>query len=198
MGKQKPILLIDQDDVLAEYILEVTHRFNDKFGSSYHPNDCIRWDLVSIFGEGILDIMYSPEIFRELVPVKHAIETFKRLYDSNLFEMFIVTAAIPSAVPHKHEWIRQYMPFFPEKNVIICVEKQMIKGDFLLDDGLHNIEAFANGGGTSIIFDRPHNQLCKDAHKRVKGWLEFEAYIMDTCYPELVASYFNTKEYAVI
>lgn len=56
--------------------------------------------------------MHRPKLFRELEPVANAIEVFERLYKSNLFEMYIVTAAHPSSVEPKHEWIKEYMPFF--------------------------------------------------------------------------------------
>lgn len=191
MRKRKPILLIDQDDVLAEYIKAVTLTYNKKYNANRHPKECDRWDLVSIFGENILEIMHDPQIFRELEPVKDAIETFKRLYESNLFEMYIVTAAQPSAVEAKHEWIKYYMPFLPQRNVIYCLAKEMIKGDYLFDDGLHNVEAFKKAGGTPILFDRPHNRKGAEDYIRVKGWLEFETFIMNTCYPELSKHYFS-------
>lgn len=193
MTRKKPILLIDQDDVLAEYIKAVTIKFNEKFNSSFKPKDCVSWDLVSIFGEGILEVMHDPQIFRELEPVADAIETFERLYKSGLFEMYIVTAARPSSVEAKYEWLKKYMPFLPEKNVIVCMAKHMIKGDYLFDDGMHNIEAFEDAGGKPIVFDRPHNHRCEDDYKRVNGWLEFEEYIINECYPDLVNEYFEDR-----
>lgn len=191
MENKKPVLLIDQDDVLVEYIKAVTERFNSKYHTSFSTEDCVSWDLISIFGENIVNVMHEPQLFRELEPVTDAIETFKRLYDSNLFEMYIVTAAKPCAVEPKFEWFKEYMPFLPERNIIISSAKDMIKGDYLFDDGMHNIEAFANAGGVPIIFNRPHNYGTDSKYKRVDGWLAFEEYIMSTCYPQLVQTYFE-------
>ncbi len=186
MKKTKPVLLIDQDDVLAEYIKALTLKFNACYGTNYQLSDCTCWDLMSIFGERILDIMHEPEIFRTLEPVQEAIETFRRLYESDLFEMYIVTAAKASVVPAKAEWIHKHLPFLPEKNMIFCMDKNRIKGDYLLDDGMHNIIAFEEAGGTPIIFNRPHNQHVISHYPRVNGWIEFEDYIMRACYPERV------------
>ena len=125
--------------------------------------------------------MHEPDLFRRLEPVKNALEVFERLYRSNRFEMYIVTAANPVCVPAKMEWIKKYLPFFPTERMIFCQRKYMIKGDFLLDDGMHNIEDFKKAGGTPIIFNRPHNELSGQGILRVKDWLEFEKLIMQLC-----------------
>ncbi|MEG0502673.1 MAG: hypothetical protein RR525_10670 [Cellulosilyticaceae bacterium] len=197
LKKHRPVLLIDQDDVLAEYIKGVIEVFNEKYHTNYTIEDCICWDLVSIFGEKILELMHQPELFRNLQPVEEALEVFKRLYESNLFDMYIVTAAHPSSVEAKYEWIRSYMPFFPQNHVIICAVKHMVKGDYLLDDGMHNIIDFNEAGGTSIIFDRPHNQHACSGYPRVKGWREFEKWIMDECYPNAYEQYYEIDEKAI-
>ena len=71
----------------------------------------------------------------------------------------------------------------------------MIKGDFLLDDGMHNIEEFLEAGGTPIIFDRPHNRHKGQGIIRVKDWLTFERVIMEMCYPEKLEE--NSSEEAI-
>lgn len=192
LKQRKPILLIDQDDVLAEYISGVTNVFNQEYHTAFKEKDCVCWDLVAIFGKEITEVMHRPELFRNLVPVTDALETFERLYRSELFEMYIVTAAHPSSVEAKYEWLEQYMPFFPKTNIIVCSAKYMIKGDYLLDDGMHNIEAFQGAGGKSVIFDRAHNnQEPTPGYARVNGWLEFEEFIMNECYQELLPRYFD-------
>lgn len=182
--ERKYTLLIDQDDVLAEYIKGVTQAYNEKYETHIDAEECVSWNLYSVFGEEVETVMHEPVLFRHLEPVKDALEVFERLYRSDLFEMYIVTAANPSCVEAKFEWIRKYLPYFPEDRVIICKKKFMIKGDFLLDDGMHNIEDFLAHGGTPIIFDRPHNRYKGEGIRRVKDWLSFEQMIMEMCYPE--------------
>lgn len=191
MNHKKPILLIDQDDVLAEYIKGVTEAFNNKHKTNFTVDDCVCWDLECVFGKEILDIMHEPDLFRSLTPVPHAIEVFERLYRSGLFEMYIVTAAHPSTVEAKCQWLTEYMPFFPHNRVIVCSAKYMVKGDFLLDDGMHNITAFDECGGTAVIFNKPHNIGVEGDYDRINNWLEFEQYIINKCYKDQVAVYFN-------
>jgi 5'(3')-deoxyribonucleotidase len=198
METHRPVLLIDQDDVLAEYIEGVTIAFNKKYGTCFTVKDCISWDLCSIFGDKIETLMHEPEIFSSLVPTKHALEVFERLYRSNLFELYIVTAANPRSVEAKYEWIREQLPFFPMSRMIVCMHKFMIKGDYLLDDGMHNIRDFHKSGGIPIVFERPHNAHEADEFIRVKGWLDFEKLIINTCYPHLYDDYFGFKDQEVI
>ena len=186
MIQKKYTLLIDQDDVLAEYIQGVTDAYNQKYNTSILASQCTSWDLYQVFGEEVDTVMHEPDLFRKLKPVKNALEVFERLYRSELFEMYIVTAANPTSVPAKAEWIKEHLPFFPMDRVIFCQRKSMIKGDFLLDDGMHNIEAFKQVGGTPIIFERPHNAFKGEGISRVKDWLAFEKLIMQICYPESV------------
>ena len=197
MKKRKITLLIDQDDVLAEYISGVTEAYNAKYGTNKKASDCITWNLYNIFGEEVDTVMHEPELFRHLKPVVHALEVFERLYKSNLFEMYIVTAAQSCSVEAKHQWLKEFMPYFPHERVIICRKKNMIRGDFLLDDGMHNIEDFSTTGGTPIIFERPHNVDCGEHYYRVKNWLEFESLIMKLCYPELVAQQNEQEQEAI-
>lgn len=187
----KPVLLIDQDDVLAEYITGVVKAFNKKYGTHFEPNQCTSWDLISIFGEEIKTVMHEPELFRNLEPVPDAIKTFERLYKSNLFEIYIVTAAHPRSVEAKYEWLKKYMPYFPESNIIVSSAKFMIKGDYLLDDGMHNIKAFAEVGGKPIVFKRPHNKVERKQFNSIGNWKEFERFIIQECYEELVPVYFQ-------
>lgn len=178
---RKYTLLIDQDDVLAEYILGVVEAYNAKYETDFKTTDCKTWDLCSVFGTQIETVMHEPKLFRELKPVSHALEVFERLYRDERFDIYIVTAAHLSCVEAKSEWLKEYLPFFPEDHFIVCRKKNMIKGDFLLDDGMHNIEAFAKAGGTPIVFDRPHNARHKGPYRRVKDWLQFEQLILDLC-----------------
>lgn len=194
MINQKPVLLVDQDDVLAEYIKTVTHTFNKIHQTNFKPEDCNCWDLENVFGNKVFDIMYEASLFRKLEPVPHALEVFERLYKSNLFEIFIVTAAHPASVEAKYEWIKEHLPFFPLNHIIICSSKYMVKGDFLLDDGMHNINAFGEYGGTPIIFNRPHNIEDLSGYERINNWLEFEKLIIEKCYPGCGEDYFSFFE----
>ena len=118
---RKITLLIDQDDVIAQYISAVTKAYNQKYNTTIKEEECISWNLYTLFGEEVETVMHEPDLFRGLEPMPYALETFERLYKSNLFEMYIVTAAHPDTVAAKHEWIEKHLPFFPKNHIIVCI-----------------------------------------------------------------------------
>lgn len=181
MQDRLPRILVDQDDVLALFVDGLVKKFNERFGTNYTPQDCNQWNLENVFGHRVWEIVYEKGFFRNLEPVPGAIEVFKRLYTSGRYDMFIVTASEPSAYVEKIEWLKYHMPFFSiDKHFIACKSKDAVWGDVLLDDGLHNIQAFI-GIGESIIFNRPHNKHLI-GFKRIHDWYEFESYIENKFY----------------
>jgi 5'(3')-deoxyribonucleotidase len=183
IDKRLPRILIDQDDVLAYCVKGIADMYNKLHGTNLTPEDCRAWDLTETFGPGIYDMLETPGLFRNLEPVKEGIEVFERLYMSGRYDIYIVTAAHPSAYAEKIEWVRKYLPFFPLKNFIACQSKDAVWGDILFDDGAHNIEAF-DGIGEAIVLDRPHNRHLQ-GYKRLYSWYEFEEYINRKFYGEV-------------
>lgn len=53
------------------------------------------------------------------------------------------------------EVLFKYFPFISWNDVIIIAHKQLIKGDVLVDDGVHNLEG---GDYAKILVDSPHNR----------------------------------------
>ncbi len=193
MTNKKITLLIDQDDVLADYMSAVVTAYNTKYHTDIKEEACISWDLYGVFGKEIDTVMHEPELFRNLKPVPYALEIFERLYMSGLFDLYIVTAANPRTVEAKYEWIEKYLPYLPKNHIIVCSSKFMIKGDYLLDDGMHNIEDFVKAGGRAVVFNKPHNMHTTHNYPRVSNWLEFESLIVNECYPDRVQEYFQEE-----
>ena len=49
MKEEKYTLLIDQDDVLAEYIQGVTDAYNEKYDTCISADECVTWNLYPVF-----------------------------------------------------------------------------------------------------------------------------------------------------
>jgi 5'(3')-deoxyribonucleotidase len=65
-----------------------------------------------------------------------------------------------------------YFPFLSWSQVIITGRKQMIRGDVLIDDGIHNLEG---GSYRKILFTAPHNRFYDaeaNGMTRVHTWEE--------------------------
>ena len=178
LGK-KPIIFIDQDDVLAKHNEKVVKEMNRIHGTNFTMADITEWDLISILGEECKDIMFKPEFFEKLEPMENAIENLKVLNESGLFDIYIASAAHPSACHFKYKWFKENMPFLEKKQLIFISHKFLLNGDLLFDDAPHNITAFKSG--EVVIFDKPYNKYLTN-FDRVKDWNEFSEYLINKFY----------------
>ena len=118
------IIYIDLDGVVADF---------DK-GRSEHP-----LSLVTPF-IGRPDKL--PGVYEDLSPMPNAIESVNKLLISADFKVYFLSTAPwdnPEAWTHKRLWVARY---FDEKlirkKLILCHHKQLLIGDYLIDDRRFN------------------------------------------------------------
>jgi 5'-nucleotidase len=126
----KPIILVDMDGVLVqepskeheEIKRKKMGRKGKKDGTEEHQ---IHWSDI-------------PEIFLDLKPMDGAIDSYNKL--SQDYELYVVSTAPwdnPSAWTDKRKWIEKYLPI-ATKRLFLTHNKNMIIGDYLIDDRLKN------------------------------------------------------------
>lgn len=94
-----------------------------------------------------------PGIFMNLEPLKGAIESVEQLIDSQRFDIYILTTAPwgnPEAWMHKRLWIEKYFGGKLKKKLIISHHKNLLKGDYLIDD--RTARGAAEFGGEHLHF----------------------------------------------
>ncbi|MEI7815119.1 MAG: hypothetical protein WCJ13_10055 [Coriobacteriia bacterium] len=87
--------------------------------------------------EGRLDDL--PGIFRLMSPMSGAVEGFRELAD--LFDTYILSTspwANASAWSDKLEWVKAYLGDSAHKRLILTHNKQLNRGDYLIDDRTKN------------------------------------------------------------
>ena len=82
-----------------------------------------------------------PNIFKNPPVYDGAIEAINQLYESNLYDLFIATS--PSwnntmSFTHKRLWIEKYFGQIFKKKMFITHRKDLLIGDYLIDDRLAN------------------------------------------------------------
>lgn len=78
-----------------------------------------------------------PGIFEDLLPINGAIDSVKILASTPVFDVFILTTAPwnnPDSWTHKRLWVEKYFDDILTKKLIISHRKDLLKGDFLIDD----------------------------------------------------------------
>lgn len=77
--------------------------------------------------------------YTSLEPIKGAIEAYKKLEKN--YDVWILTRPSyqnPMCYTEKRIWVEQYLGLEVAKKLIICWDKGLLKGDYLIDDTLLN------------------------------------------------------------
>lgn len=174
-------ILVDMDDTIEQLLQSWVREINKQYNQNLAYEDVLSWDISECCPEltrdQIMSIPFQPGFWRTVDPVPGAAEALQRLMAAG-HDVFIVTATYPESVPEKmNDLLFKYFPFLSWNQVIITRQKQMIRGDVLIDDGVHNL---VGGDYVKILMTAPHNKNY-DAESngmiRVNNWTEIEELI---------------------
>jgi 5'-nucleotidase len=122
---QKKIMYLDMDGVLVD----IFKACETKYGK----------ESVSKIGD-LLD--EDPELFFEAEPMAGAIEAYNKLID--VFDVYLLTSApwkSMGSTEAKQRWVMKYLGASADKRIIVSHNKNLMIGDYLIDDRT------ANGAG---------------------------------------------------
>ena len=171
-------ILIDMDDTIESLLKAWVSGVNKKYGRNVSCEDVTSWDVSSAFPglthEQVYAVPLEQGFWKTVEPIPGAAEAIQHFMDAG-HEVFIVTATPYESVTEKMtEVLFRYFPFLTWKQLIITSRKQLIRGDVLIDDGVHNLEG---GDYVKILMTAPHNRNY-DAEAndmiRVHTWPEIE------------------------
>ena len=169
-------ILVDLDDTIEQLLKALVKRANERFQRNASVDDVTDWSIVCAFPgiekKQILDFMCEQDFWETVEPVPGAAEALKHFMDEG-HQVYIVTATEPEHVEGKMKRVLfRYFPFLSWDQVIVTSRKQMIRGDVLIDDGVHNLEG---GEYRKILVTAPYNrEYDAEAHGmiRVHNWDE--------------------------
>lgn len=175
---KKLTILVDMDDTIENLSEAWVAYLNNRYGTSVSVSDISSWDISQAFPtlskSEIYGALKETELWGAVKPLPGAVKYLKKLVEDGN-EVFIVTASHPDTVEAKMNLVLfRYFPFIPYQNVIISSKKQMISGDILIDDGVHNL----GGKYMGMLFTANHNRTVSDNELselnavRVNNWKE--------------------------
>lgn len=173
---RKQRILIDLDDTLNELVTKWLSIYNNEFQDTLCKEDIHSWDIINYLkpeARGkFFNYLREPDFFLDVAVQPNAPEVTKRLAEK--YELFVVTSYCPEACLAKYLWLRKNFPHISADNIVFCRTKGIIRADFMIDDGLHNIEDFlkTNPNGVPMIFDAPWNRNVGGKYVRAKDWVE--------------------------
>lgn len=155
---KKFTILCDFDDVLINFCEVWVELINEQNGTLVNIKDITEWEISKFFPtlteEQIYKPLYEGKIWDKVTPLRGAVNYLKRLKEDG-HKVYIVTSSHYKTIETKTEKVMfKYFPFIDISDVIVCHNKQMIMGDFLIDDGIHNLINISCSG---ILMTQPHN-----------------------------------------
>ncbi len=172
-------VLVDMDDTIEGLLQAWVRGVNEAYGTAAAYDDVLSWDVSAAFPgltrEQVYEVPLRPGFWSTVEPIPGAADVLQRLLRAG-HEVYIVTATQFENVPEKlGGFLKKYFPFLTRDNVIVTTRKQRIRGDVLIDDGVHNLEG---GDYVKILMTAPPNKTY-DAEAndmlRVQNWAEIEA-----------------------
>lgn len=115
----KPIVLIDLDGVICDF---------DKRAKELEQQ--------GVKGHSLFR---HPDAYRALEPIEGAIDAWHELQEK--YETYILSTppwSNPDAWSEKRIWVQQHLGDSAKKKLILCHNKGLVKGDFLIDDRIAN------------------------------------------------------------
>ena len=152
-------ILVDMDDTIEQLLKAWIDGVNRKFGRSASVDDVKSWNVAAVYPglswEDVYSVPLDPGFWGTVEPIPGAAEGLKKLMEDG-HDVIIVTATYYESVPEKmSDLLFKYFPFLSWDQVIITSRKQLIRGDVLIDDGIHNLEG---GEYAKILVTAPHNK----------------------------------------
>lgn len=167
-------ILVDMDDVLINFLETWVDELNREYGTSVKYDDITEWNMAKFFSElsrkQLYDVLSKESFWEKTSPKDKAVEYLKKLIDDG-HQIYVCTATYYTYFKEKFDKaLFSHFGYLDWDNVIVAKNKQMIKADVLIDDGIHNLEG---GDYIKIIMTSPHNKSY-DAEKhgmiRVNNW----------------------------
>lgn len=168
-------ILFDADDTAENLLNCWVAMLNEHYGTTVTIEDVKQWDVSMAFPEltkeQVYGVLQMDALWERLDPLPGSQRILQQLYDEG-HQLYMVTATDYRTCKAKFDRILALFPFLDAHHIIITSNKQLVKGDILIDDGPHNL---VGGDYFKILFDRPHNRSFNEqtiGAVRVNTWDE--------------------------
>lgn len=177
---KKLTLLIDADDVCVDLDGAWVAALNKKYGTTVSPEDVTDWEITKTFPTlskaQVFGVLKEHDLWAGLMPIPGSQKYLNKLHEEK-HDIYIATATDFDTCGTKVRRFMELYPFLTPERFIIAHNKQLIRGDVLVDNYPGNL---INGNYLRILFDRPHNRNFQEKEHgmfRATTWEEVYLYI---------------------
>jgi len=165
-------IIIDMDEVIADPMGDMIDWYSKQYEQQVNHDQMLVGSWLKGFPEEhqqlVMDRLLSPGFFRNLPVMKDSVDVIREL--NKKYEVFIVSAAMefPNSLKDKLEWLLEHFSYLTWKQVVLCGDKKLIYGDYMIDDHVKNLKDFV---GKKYLYTSAHN-LRVTGYDRINNWQE--------------------------
>lgn len=171
------IVAVDVDGVIADLHFAWLAKYNAEWVDNLKPQDITDWDIskfvVVTCGQRIFEYLRRPDLYQAVPAIHNARWGVETLRDYG-FRVVFLSSCVPGMFDQKWQWL-QDNKFLPkndkgtQKDYIAATDKSLVRCDYMVDDGLHNLDAATCALENRLVFDQPWNRSSQK-YKRVRDW----------------------------
>ncbi len=158
--KNKKIVLVDMDQILANLVKKWLHHYNHEHDDTLTVDDIKTWEVGvhSKLGKDKMEQLYllRPGFFDDLEPLAGGLDGMRQLHDMGLHVQILTSAFGSDSARAKIEWILRHVPWMDRKSMGIQHYKQLVYGDFFIDDSVRNLSEWKEHWMDRGIGDNVH------------------------------------------
>lgn len=184
---RKLIILLDLDDVLNDQNMLWINQLNARYGFKVKYEDITDWNMSKFYPGLTSKELYSPvlnpSLVRHMSPETGSAKITREWHNRG-HTLIITTATSTKNVDAKCRWLKRHYDWFTYDRLILTHKKQLVCGDILIDDGVHNLlpdkETGIEPRYVKVCFDRPWNRsfdCIKHGIHRVHSFAEIDKII---------------------
>lgn len=171
-------LILDLDDVLENQAELWVEELNRRHQRDVAYEDLDGWNIEPFYPGLSMAEIYAPLeencLLDKFVCTEYSQEIVRK-WARDGHTILVVTATRPHLVNKKFEWVVKNYPEIPENCLICAGDKRFVYGDFIVDDGIHNL--LTSTCPNRLIFDRPWNRTFNALNHgmhRVRNFVELD------------------------
>ena len=173
---------IDQDNVLYNFKDIWCEEHNKEYPNHLLlPEHIITWDTQAVCNAAgcnadVYKYFNDPKVWSDGGVLDGAKEVVDKWHKDDIADLGILTtAANGMSMPYKIEWLNREFPYIKDILVVYKAHiKHLVKGDIMIDDGIHNLEHFE---GVRILYNQPWNQ--ESGLPRANNWIIVDRMVRD-------------------
>lgn len=177
---KRPLVLLDVDGVLANFVTPALREINWLLGTEHEHDHLTEWDLMKWAGVGPRDEDYLYRRLKrkgfhaQIHPYPGAVEGVKALEE--IANIHIVTSPMHGETWCYERWSWLDTHFgFEAHEVTFTHHKGLVVGDYIVDDKLENVSSRRGG----LLWNQPWNQTAPQTLKRIGGWAELIEHVKE-------------------